>query len=784
MGRVFICHSTRDKEFVIVVSSLLRTSFDEVFYYEEQQSPDQGFHVTIGEAQKRCDHMVIFVGSEFSKWQSDEIGVALTLAPRPKCCVVYLQQEKDGSFPQAPPALGPFAQYIRIEANPGRGDHEALRIAWEITKALGEQLVPFDGLPFDRSLFSYEKDIIGFYSKRLPSSPKDTQAESDIRERLLNGCPPNWPTVPRWDTTSQGLSLEGEHYRDDATVVAAALSTHHTDPPDGCMIRNQLVFPEAGPRKAVHYPRERGREHDGEFRVAILVAGGIAPGINSVIDGIVQRHWKYAKLHERGYVLTYGIRNGLNGFSLVGNGALPPNALVTLAPSQADMDRIPAGHIMPGGRQLSSEHARHGGSIIGTARVDDLIDGSDRRRRLALIVNALESHKIDVLYVIGGDGSMRLAHALWHTANINPEHGEDARKLSIAAIPKTMDNDILWVWQAFGFLSAVEKAREVLSHLDTEIKANPRLCVLQLFGSDSGFVVSHTVAASGSDQCDAALIPEDRFSLRGLANYLRDRIQAARVVIPAGLVAMAETAIPTDAIWYVTRDEDNLIELQLLPRNLLQRYIDACAPTRDDELHSSVAKKFREQRAAIQERLRLSAAVLNKLSAVSDRIALTPEERKAIFGFHLMRYLGLSIQGQTSDSLRSAGLKIVSRGLPELLRAEPGHAPTDWQNLRVVTNEPRHVLRAIAPTCSDIIMGHRLGTLAVDGTMAGFTDFMVSQWLTEFVYVPLKLVVLGRKRIPKEGMFWKSVLAKTGQTANLDIVGPLPGETVRSGRQN
>jgi hypothetical protein len=40
---------------------------------------------------------------------------------------------------------------------------------------------------------------------------------------------------------------------------------------------------------------------------------------------------------------------------------------------------------------------------------------------------------------------------------------------------------------------------------------------------------------------------------------------------------------------------------------------------------------------------------------------------------------------------------------------------------------------------------------------------MVSQWLTEFVLVPLPLVILGRKRVPTEGIFWKSVLASTGQ---------------------
>lgn len=63
---------------------------------------------------------------------------------------------------------------------------------------------------------------------------------------------------------------------------------------------------------------------------------------------------------------------------------------------------------------------------------------------------------------------------------------------------------------------------------------------------------------------------------------------------------------------------------------------------------------------------------------------------------------------------------------------------------------------------ADVVFGERLGTLAVDNAMAGYTDFMVSQWLTEYVLVPLELVVLGRKRVP-DGIFWKTVLANTGQ---------------------
>jgi 6-phosphofructokinase len=64
--------------------------------------------------------------------------------------------------------------------------------------------------------------------------------------------------------------------------------------------------------------------------------------------------------------------------------------------------------------------------------------------------------------------------------------------------------------QSFGFLSAVEKAREVIENLATEVNSNPRVCVVQLFGSESGFVVSHAVLASQAGHCHAAVIPEAR----------------------------------------------------------------------------------------------------------------------------------------------------------------------------------------------------------------------------------------------------------------------------------
>jgi 6-phosphofructokinase 1 len=208
------------------------------------------------------------------------------------------------------------------------------------------------------------------------------------------------------------------------------------------------------------------------------------------------------------------------------------------------------------------DHAHEGGSVIGTSRVEELLRGGDRISRLRRIEENLED--VDILYIIGGDGSMKAAHALYE---ISCKNANRVRKLSVVAIPKTMDNDVLWVWQSFGFLSAVEKAREVIEHLSTEVQSNPRLCIVQLFGSDSGFVVSHAVLASATGRCVLALIPEIDFSMEGILDWIKEKIRPTDGRPPHGILVMAETAVPTDAMDYqdkaffeLTEDEKAKLE--------------------------------------------------------------------------------------------------------------------------------------------------------------------------------------------------------------------------------
>jgi len=766
--RAFLCHASADAEFVIQVARQLKASLDEVFYYEDHElkameSPGDSFVESLQDQINNCELLVVFVGEELTDWQRKEMRVVKKrTVGAPKAHAVFVQrskQEQDQFLSDH--SLVDFDLVVTVGVT---GAGAAATVAQQIVTAVGRQWRSADDLPLNPHLFSYEKDIIDFFKEKArlgdalhhesgedwvpPESSGDNEDDEERstdatandaqepgeaprateeqrrqeeekraqkRRMLIEGCPSEWPRVERWEdvlASCHGLWPDIRHWKPKPftnrltdmgrfrphknRVVAAALSTFHVQQrtskpcPQECLIEQDLCFREAGPRKELWFPPKL-MSH--ELHVAILVSGGIAPGINAVIDGIVQRHWLYARRHHGEWGLTiHGLRNGFRAFESFDSSSWK------LAADHRDDDH----------QLVTSDHANEGGSVLGTSRVDELIDPDKRHDWLGRIVGALREHQIDILYVIGGDGSMKAAHAVWSSAKNTP-----GRPLSVVAIPKTMDNDILWVWQAFGFLSAVEKAREVIEQLHTEVRSNPRLCVLQLFGSDSGFVVSHSVLASATGHCDVALIPEVRFSMTKLAQVVKTKMCRRRERIPHSLVVMAETAIPTDATQYAAPEGEK--------------------PAID--------------------------------------IGLDREEQDVILRFDELRERGQRIQGQTSDVLRAAGLKIVSKGLYKLLpnvplMRDPGFEP-DWSKLRFFTNEPRHLLRSLPPSCSDIIIGQRLGSLAVDNAMAGYTDCMISQWLTEYVLVPLKLVVLGRKRIPDSGIFWKSILGKTGQPEDM-----------------
>ncbi len=654
------------------------------------------------------DAFVLFAGRDFGKMQQDEAEYAYKRYERhdalPKradeISLMVVQVEDEIVWPGGGAWVEAFQQIppikflpLRLSATTEHGRvHEghAQRAAQAICVALGWAVhwrpdfeIP-SGYPF-----SYEKEIIREFSQ-------NGGALSD--KRVSEGCPREWPNVVKRDAARPNKvpkNLVGDFSDPEDRVVVDVRTGRDGQPPVN------LTFSEARPREFLRLPRPERLDPPGaSFNIGILVSGGIAPGINAVISGIVDRHNLYAHPidpNRRAYPLE--IHGYLNGFHSLAQPGVQQAAI------SMRLDEEPL-------KSKVKDDANRGGSLLGTSRLDALLGADEpvkREKTFTTMVNNLQG--IDVLYVIGGDGSMRAAHALQVAHDLQRASDPNRNELTVVGIPKTMDNDILWVWQSFGFLSAVEKAKEFITQLRTEAESNPRLCVMQLFGSDSGFVVSHAAVASGV--VDLALIPEIPFSMAKVSEYITDKLKAMKENpnhrrSPHGLVLMAETAIPTD----------------------VEKYIDEDDKRPNDE---KILRLEREEREEIRNYL------------ANDR----------------------RVRGQTPDALRTGGLKIVSHVLQHEIKNLQEFQGDYWSDFRVFTNEPRHLLRSLEPSSSDIIFGHRLGCLAVDNAMAGFTDFMVSQWLTEFVLVPLRLVVLGRKRVPRNGIFWRSVLDSTGQPAKL-----------------
>lgn len=637
-----------------------------------------------------CDFIVTFLGSFIGDTQLKEIECAVDFKKE-----IIPIRSPDYNCPKALEENHDTLGKLEHKTSIRLGSNFKTKLSYEAGKATSELIKLINnhinhhfltkGLPVGYP-FQYEKDIISAY----------LSGGGSMSDKLVEeGCPPTWPQIKK-KTGSIDNPLKPKtvgNYRDwdettktikDPQVISAALSDYHCKNTGNCMLGLHLSFPEAGPRKWLYHPHtDREQERD-RFRVGIVVSGGIAPGINSVISGIVKRHIAYheASRVKRAPMKIYGYLEGFR--SLFNSYRGPRTKILYDSTSKESKENWLKSSIF--------EHSTQGGSIVPTSRTGSLME--DDGKCFKDIIRYLEGRHLDIVYVIGGDGSMKGAHVL---SNYIEKEGLD---VSVVGIPKTMDNDILWVWQSFGFASSIEWAKGATKQLHTEVSSNPRLCIVQLFGSDSGFVASHTALASGV--CDLALIPEVEFKSTVVVDYIMDKLEERYEVTddkgrsPYGIILLAETALPNDAL------DDDILNASGLGEK------------EKEEVKRHFANKCR-------------------------------------------------VKGQTTDELRSAGLKILESSIKKALSRKNKY----WQNFRVLTIEPKQLIRSVPPSTLDIILGGRLGSLAVDGAMAGYHDFMISQWLTEFVMVPLELVVLGRKRIPHHGFLWKSVISTTGQPDDL-----------------
>jgi 6-phosphofructokinase 1 len=166
-----------------------------------------------------------------------------------------------------------------------------------------------------------------------------------------------------------------------------------------------------------------------------------------------------------------------------------------------------------------------GGSILGSSRGGFDVDK---------IIKFMTDRGINQLYVIGGDGTHRGA------LTISEEVIKRKLNISIAGIPKTIDNDVDLIDHSFGFQTAVEAAQAAIASAKTEARCNiPNgIGIVKLMGRSAGYIASHATLSSGD--VDLCLVPEVPMVLDGPSGFLpflEERLKAnghAVVVVAEG----------------------------------------------------------------------------------------------------------------------------------------------------------------------------------------------------------------------------------------------------------
>jgi 6-phosphofructokinase len=81
-----------------------------------------------------------------------------------------------------------------------------------------------------------------------------------------------------------------------------------------------------------------------------------------------------------------------------------------------------------------------------------------------IIVDYLHRLNINILFCIGGDGTIRAAEKI--TAEITRRNF----KIAVIGIPKTIDNDLHLIQKSFGFDTAIEKAADAIKSAHVEAR--------------------------------------------------------------------------------------------------------------------------------------------------------------------------------------------------------------------------------------------------------------------------------------------------------------------------
>ncbi len=291
-------------------------------------------------------------------------------------------------------------------------------------------------------------------------------------------------------------------------------------------------FEAAGPRATLF--------HDPAWtRAAIVTCGGLCPGLNNVIKTIVNTLY-----FQYGVDNVFGIKYGYRGL-------IPA---FKLEPVHLNPDTVDTIH-------------DDGGSMLGSSRGNQDVEE---------MVRTLDRLRINVLFCIGGDGTLRGATAIAQAARAKN------LPISVVGVPKTIDNDIDFTDRTFGFETAVHATGPIITcaHMESKGVYNG-ISLVRVMGRDSGFIAAN--ASLANPVVNYCLVPEVPFELEGpdgfLASLARrlERSHHAVIVVAEGagqhLIAEAANTVK-DASGNVLHKDIGLFLKERIAEYLKQQKIE------------------------------------------------------------------------------------------------------------------------------------------------------------------------------------------------------------------
>jgi 6-phosphofructokinase 1 len=235
-------------------------------------------------------------------------------------------------------------------------------------------------------------------------------------------------------------------------------------------------------------------------KIGIMTTGGDCSGLNAAIMRLVSGGLK------RGHRM-FGIIDGTDG-------------LTSARPVFAPLDSC----------SIPVECSRMAGSFLrnGNACAENFETAARKGKAAEFqgkIKKSIAKMGLDALVLIGGNGSLSLAH----------KHRDVYADTQLVCIPKTIDMDIPLTERTLGFDTAAQQLAEFCDQLMLTARSHHRWFVVQSMGRDTGHLALHAGAACGAE---AILIPEIKFSMEALARHLKNSPRDYGVVVVSEGIGM------------------------------------------------------------------------------------------------------------------------------------------------------------------------------------------------------------------------------------------------------